>query len=69
LAASKTVTNGAAAVASGEATLSGEAKNGGAKGAATRQAKACGAKKVVNNMTTPPPPAKTEKKKAEPAKK
>jgi osmotically-inducible protein OsmY len=70
-AASKTVTNGAAAVANGEATLTGEAKNGGAKGGATKTAKACGAKTVVNNMTTPAPPpaaAKTgEKKKAEPA--
>src|SRR5262245_41278059 len=69
LAASKTVTGGAATVANGEATLTGEAKNGGAKGGATKQAKSCGAKTVVNNMTTPPPPAKTEKKKAEPAKK
>ena len=72
-AASKTVTNGGAAVANGEATLTGEAKNAGAKGGATRTAKACGAKTVVNNMTTPAPApaaAKTgEKKKAEPAKK
>jgi osmotically-inducible protein OsmY len=70
-AASKTVTNGAAAVANNEATLTGEAKNAGAKGGATKTAKACGAKTVVNNMTTPAPPpaaAKTgEKKKAEPA--
>jgi hypothetical protein len=72
-AASKTITNGAAAVANNEATLTGEAKNAGAKGGATRTAKACGAKTVVNNMTTPAPPtpaAKTgEKKKAEPPKK
>jgi osmotically-inducible protein OsmY len=72
-AASKTVTNGAAAVANGAATLTGEAKNAGAKGGATRTAKACGAKTVVNNMTTPTPPpaaAKTDvKKKAEPPKK
>jgi hypothetical protein len=72
-AASKTVTNGAAAVANSEATLTGEAKNAGAKGGATKTAKACGAKTVVNNMTTPAPApaaAKTgEKKKAEPAKK
>lgn len=72
-AASKTITGGAAAVANGEATLTGEAKNGGAKGGAARTAKACGAKTVVNNLTTPTPApaaAKTgEKKKAEPAKK
>src|SRR5262245_2301633 len=72
-AASKTITGGAAAVANGEATLTGEAKNGGAKSGAARTAKACGAKTVVNNLTTPTPPpaaAKTgEKKKAEPAKK
>jgi len=72
-AASKTITGGAAAVANGEATLTGEAKNGGAKSGAARTAKACGAKTVVNNLTTPTPApaaAKTgEKKKAEPAKK
>jgi len=74
-AASKTVTNGAAAVSNNEATLTGEAKNAGAKGGATRTAKACGAKTVVNNMTTPaPPPAAAKpdvKKKVEsaPAKK
>jgi len=72
-AASKTITGGAAAVANNEATLTGEAKNAGAKGGATKTAKACGAQKVVNNLTTPAPPpaaAKTgEKKKAEPAKK
>src|SRR4030095_8608497 len=65
-AASKTVTNGAAAVANGAATLTGEAKNAGAKGGATRTAKGCGAKTVVNNMTTPAPPpaaAKTGEKK------
>ena len=72
-AASKTVTNGGAAVANGEATLTGEAKNAGAKGGATKTAKACGAKTVVNNLTTPtPPPAAAKpdvKKKVEPAKK
>jgi osmotically-inducible protein OsmY len=65
-AASKTVTNGSAAVANGEATLTGEAKSPAAKGGATRTAKACGAKTVVNNMTTPAPPpaaAKTGEKK------
>ncbi|MBO0861912.1 MAG: BON domain-containing protein [Chloracidobacterium sp.] len=66
-AASKTVTNGAAKVTNGEATLTGEAKNGGAKGGATNQAKACGAKKVSNNMTTPKPAtAKPSEKKATP---
>jgi osmotically-inducible protein OsmY len=54
-AASKTITSGAAAVNNGEATLTGEAKSGGAKGGATRTAQACGAKTVVNKMTTPPP--------------
>lgn len=77
-AASKTITNGAAAVANGEATLTGEAKSGGAKGGATKSAKKCGAKTVVNNMTTPPKPAPAaakaddkaaDKKKAEPEKK
>jgi hypothetical protein len=57
-AASKTINNGAAAVANGEATLTGEAKSAGAKGGATRSATACGAKKVVNNMTAPPPKPK-----------
>jgi osmotically-inducible protein OsmY len=71
-AASKTITGGAAAVANGEATLTGEAKNGGAKSGAAKTAKACGAKAVVNNLTTPtPPPAAVKKdvKKVEPAKK
>jgi osmotically-inducible protein OsmY len=70
---SKTITNGAAAVANGEATLTGDAKSAGAKGGATRSAKACGAKKVVNNMAAPPPPPppppKAGEKKTEPAKK
>jgi uncharacterized protein YkwD len=64
--ASKTITNGSAAVANGEATLTGEAKSAAAKGGATRTAKACGAKTVVNNITTPAPPpaaAKTGEKK------
>jgi osmotically-inducible protein OsmY len=67
-AASKTITNGAAAVANGEATLTGEAKSPGAKGGATKSAKACGAKTVANNMTTPQPApaaAKTGEKKPE----
>ena len=70
-AASKTITNGAAAVANNQATLTGEAKSAGAKGGATRTAKGCGAKTVVNNMSTPaPPPAAAKpdvKKKVEPA--
>jgi osmotically-inducible protein OsmY len=57
-AASKTITNGAVVVANGEATLTGEAKSAGAKGGATRSAKACGAQKVVNNITAPPPKPK-----------
>jgi osmotically-inducible protein OsmY len=65
-AASKVITNGAATVTNGEATLTGEAKSAGAKGGATNQAKSCGAKKVVNNMTTPPPAAKTGEKKVAP---
>ena len=38
-------------VSGGVATLTGEAKNGGTKGAATNIAKRCGAKSVTNNMT------------------
>jgi osmotically-inducible protein OsmY len=45
-----------AVVSNGEATLTGTAKNVGSKGAATRIAKSCGAKKVANNITTPAPP-------------
>src|SRR5437868_3636111 len=40
-------------VSGGVATLTGEAKNGGSKGAATRMAKGCGAKEVKNQMTIP----------------
>ena len=43
-----------AAVANGEATLTGTAKNAGSKGAATGIAKSCGASKVTNNITSPP---------------
>jgi len=71
LAASKTITGGGATVANGEATLTGAAKSGGAKGGATRSAKACGAKTVTNNMTVVEA-AKGEAKavkKAEPTKK
>lgn len=40
-----------AAVSNGTATLTGQAKNAGSKGAATNIAKACGAKNVTNNIT------------------
>ncbi|HZS06964.1 MAG TPA: BON domain-containing protein [Blastocatellia bacterium] len=64
LAASKTVTNGSAAVSDGVATLTGEASSAGAKGGATRSAKACGAKSVTNNITVAakPKPAPPQKK-------
>lgn len=39
------------AVANAVATITGEAKNPGTKGAATRSAKSCGAKEVKNDMT------------------
>jgi osmotically-inducible protein OsmY len=58
LATSKTITGGTAAVSSGEATLTGEAKNAGAKNGAGKTATGCGAKKVTNNMTVAAPPAK-----------
>ncbi len=48
---SKNIENGAAKVAGGEATLTGSAKNGGAKGGANSSARACGARKIVNNIT------------------
>lgn len=56
--ASTSVKNGSATVSSGAATLTGEASSGGAKGGATRSAKACGAKTVTNNITVPPKPKK-----------
>jgi osmotically-inducible protein OsmY len=56
--ASTSIKNGNAAVSSGVATLTGEAASGGAKGGATRSAKACGAKTVTNNITVPPKPKK-----------
>lgn len=40
-------------VSGGVATITGEAKNGGTKGGATKMAKACGAKEVKNQMTVP----------------
>lgn len=62
LAASKTIKGGTATVTNGVATLTGEASSGGAKGGATRSAKACGAKTVTNNITVA---AKTTTKPAE----
>ena len=41
-------------VSGGVATITGEAKNGGQKGSATRSAKSCGAKEVKNEMTVAP---------------
>jgi osmotically-inducible protein OsmY len=61
-AASKTLTGASAAVAGGEATLTGEAKNAGAKTSAGKTAQGCGAKKVTNNITVAAPPAKPPKK-------
>jgi osmotically-inducible protein OsmY len=61
-AASKTLTGAAATVAGGEATLTGEAKNAGAKTSAGKTAQGCGAKKVTNNITVAAPPAKPPKK-------
>lgn len=55
---SKTIKNGSATVSGGAATLTGEAASGGAKGGATRSAKACGAKTVTNNITVAPKPKK-----------
>ena len=70
---SKNIENGAAKVAGGEATLTGSAKNYGAKGGANSSARACGARKVVNNITVVEV-AKSEntagsRKKSEPEKK
>lgn len=62
LAGSKTLTSPNAAVAGGEATLTGEAKNAGAKNSAGKAATGCGAKKVVNNISVAAPPAKPPKK-------
>ncbi|HEX4950173.1 MAG TPA: BON domain-containing protein [Blastocatellia bacterium] len=55
---STSIKNGSATVSGGAATLTGEASSGGAKGGATRSAKACGAKTVTNNITVPPKPKK-----------
>jgi osmotically-inducible protein OsmY len=56
--ASTKIKNGNAEVSGGAATLTGEAVSVGAKGGATRSAKACGAKTVTNNITTPSKPKK-----------
>jgi|SRR5262245_29068080 osmotically-inducible protein OsmY len=61
LATNKAITGGTAAVASLEATLTGEAKNAGAKNGAGKTATGCGAKKVTNNITVAAPPAKAAK--------
>ena len=61
-AASKTLTGAAATVAGGEATLTGEAKNAGAKTSAGKTARGCGAKKVTNNINVAAAPAKPPKK-------
>jgi len=45
-----------ASVSNSEATLTGNARNAGSKGAATKIAKSCGAQKVTNNITAPPIP-------------
>jgi osmotically-inducible protein OsmY len=58
LATNKAITGGTAAVASLEATLTGEAKNAGAKNGAAKTATGCGAKKVTNNITVAAAPAK-----------
>ena len=50
-------------VSGGVATITGEAKNGGTKGVATRIAKSCGAKEVKNNMTVAPSDKKPSDKK------
>jgi osmotically-inducible protein OsmY len=52
-----------ASVSNGVATLTGEAKNGGTKGGATRIAKSCGAKEIKNEMSVLPgaKPAKEKK--------
>lgn len=58
---STSVKNGNAVVSGGEATLTGEAASGGGKGGATRSARACGAKSVVNNIIVPPKPKAAKK--------
>jgi osmotically-inducible protein OsmY len=54
-----------ASVSSGEARLTGTARNAGSKGAATRIAQSCGAKSVTNGITAPniPRPKKSETEK------
>lgn len=55
------------AVSNGEATLTGDARNAGSKGAVTRIAQSCGAKSIKNNITAPaiPKPKKSEEKKSD----
>jgi osmotically-inducible protein OsmY len=52
------------AVTNGVATITGEAKNGGAKGGATRIAKSCGAKEIKNEMTVAASAKKPAEKKS-----
>src|SRR5262249_60479153 len=61
LATNKGITGGSATVASLEATLTGEAKNAGAKNGAGQTATGCGAKKVTNNITVAAPAPKAPK--------
>lgn len=51
-------------VTNGVATITGEAKNGGAKGGATRIAKSCGAKEIKNEMTVAASAKKPAEKKS-----
>lgn len=50
---STSIKSGTAQVKDGVATLTGDAASGGAKGGATRSARACGAKTVENHLVTP----------------
>ena len=50
---SASIKGGAAQVKDGVATLTGDAASGGAKGGATRSARACGAKTIENHLNTP----------------
>ena len=51
-------------VSGGVATITGEAKNGGAKGAATKIATSCGAKEVKNELTIAASDKKSSDKKS-----
>jgi osmotically-inducible protein OsmY len=61
-ATSKNLTAGAATVSGGEATLTGEAKNAGAKTSAGKTAHGRGAKKITNNISVAAAPAKAPAK-------